>query len=100
MGTTPVPVLLPVYVFSGLNQSYFMSLFFFFSGYFSPRSLNKKGTYMFLFDKLKRLGIPLIIMLYVWEPYVQKGVDYLLFQSGQEGDMGFSPKLVSQSVTW
>jgi hypothetical protein len=44
--------------FLGLNQSYFMALFFFISAYFSPSSLDRKGTYGFLRDKFKRLGIP------------------------------------------
>merc|ERR1712113_72300 len=95
MGTTPVPVLLPVYVFSGLNQSFFMILFFFFSGYFSPRSLNKKGTYMFLFDKLKRLGIPLIITLYLWHPFAEEGTSYLIGQNPE-----FTQKLLGEGVAW
>ena len=39
-----------------LDQSYFMCLFFFISGYFTPRSYDKKGPKAFLRDKLKRLG--------------------------------------------
>merc|ERR1719319_408780 len=41
-----------------VNQSYFMSLFFFISAYFSPKSLDRKGRFWFMYDKMKRLGIP------------------------------------------
>ena len=41
-----------------LNQSYFMSLFFFISGYFIPPSYDKKTEYEFMLNKSKRLGIP------------------------------------------
>lgn len=51
-----------------LNQSYFMCLFFFISGYFTPISYKKKGRYKFLKDKFKRLGIPLLVFLYILGP--------------------------------
>jgi surface polysaccharide O-acyltransferase-like enzyme len=48
-------------VFNALNQSYFMTAFFLMAGYFTPRSLEKKGAKTFLLDRLIRLGIPLLI---------------------------------------
>ena len=48
-------------IFLNLNTSYFMSLFFFYSGYFVPKSYDKKGRYGFLFDRMKRLGIPFVV---------------------------------------
>jgi len=47
--------------FTAVNQSYFMSVFFLLAGYFTPRSLDKKGTASFITDRLIRLGIPLLI---------------------------------------
>lgn len=47
--------------FNGLNQSYFMSAFFLLAGYFTPRSLERKGSKRFLIDRLIRLGIPIAI---------------------------------------
>ena len=47
--------------FTAVNQSYFMSAFFLLAGYFTPRSLEKKGARSFLADRLIRLGIPLLI---------------------------------------
>ena len=47
--------------FTVVNQSYFMSAFFLLAGYFTPRSLEKKGPTSFLSDRLTRLGIPLLV---------------------------------------
>ena len=44
--------------FLAMNQSYFMCLFFFISGYFTPTSFERKGRQLFLRDKFQRLGIP------------------------------------------
>ena len=48
-------------IFGAINQSYFMSAFFLLAGYFTPRSLEKKGARTFLIDRLIRLGIPLLV---------------------------------------
>jgi len=53
-----------------LDQSYFMSLFFFLSGYFTPRSFARKGRRDFCIDRLQRLGLPLMAFLYVGGPIV------------------------------
>ena len=47
--------------FTVVNQSYFMSAFFLLAGYFTPRSLEKKGPASYLIDRLIRLGIPLLV---------------------------------------
>ena len=44
-----------------VNQTYFMSAFFLLAGYFTPRSLEKKGSGSFVVDRLIRLGIPLLV---------------------------------------
>jgi surface polysaccharide O-acyltransferase-like enzyme len=49
-------------------QAYFMSLLFFVSGYFSQKSLNKKGTRRFISGRFKRLGIPLLIFIFLIHP--------------------------------
>ena len=53
--------------------AWFMHLFFFYSGYFSPKSLDKKGRYQFLFERIKRLGIPLIVLGYLIYPFSNGG---------------------------
>ena len=52
----------------GLDQAYFMSLFFFVSGFFTPSSYDRKGRRAFLRDKAKRLGLPFLAYLFVFGP--------------------------------
>mmetsp|Transcript_24382 Transcript_24382/g.45784 ORF Transcript_24382/g.45784 Transcript_24382/m.45784 type:complete len:478 (+) Transcript_24382:910-2343(+) len=52
------------------NQSYFMCMFFFISGYFTPTSFDRKGKLGFLKDKFKRLGIPYVVMCFMIYPVV------------------------------
>ncbi|OBT44072.1 hypothetical protein VE00_04514 [Pseudogymnoascus sp. WSF 3629] len=47
--------------FNALNQSYFMGSFFFLSGYFSNRTLKRKGAKSFLKTKFLKLGVPLVV---------------------------------------
>lgn len=48
-------------LFMSIDQSYFMSLFFFISALFMPISYDKKGFARFLKERLVRLGIPLLV---------------------------------------
>ena len=69
-----------LFVFTSVNASYFMNLFFFLSGFFVPKSFDKKGLYGFLFDRVKRLGIPFVVYTYFIGPYVYQGFMKLFFQ--------------------
>jgi len=51
--------------FLSVNQSFFMCLFFFISGYFTPSSLARKGTRDFIQDKFMRLGLPLFVYFFI-----------------------------------
>ncbi len=53
-----------------INQSFFMSLFFFISAYFVTSSLARKGAGRFMLDKLKRLGIPTLMTLFIILPII------------------------------
>lgn len=58
-------------VLSVLNMSlmcFFIALFFFVSGYFTPSSLGRKGAVAFLEDKFMRLGIPLALGAFLGYP--------------------------------
>lgn len=54
----PIP---HAWVFLWVNASFFMGLFFFLAGYFTPGSYDRKGGGRFLSDRFLRLGIPLLI---------------------------------------
>ncbi len=45
-----------------------MSVLFFFAGYFAPSSLKKDGINTFIRKKLKRLGLPLLIVVPIFSP--------------------------------
>jgi len=56
-------------VFLDLEQSYFMALFFFITGYFTPSSLDRKGVNAFLADRCKRIAIPSLVYVFLWGPF-------------------------------
>lgn len=58
-------------IFNIVNQSYFMAFFFLLAGYFTPRSFDKKGTIVYVKDRLIRLGIPLVVYAVFFSPLVE-----------------------------
>lgn len=69
-------------LFVALNQSFFMGFFFMLSSYFSPGSLDRKGPKLFLVDRLKRLGIPILFYALVINPLLEYA---LAIFNGYEG---------------
>ena len=59
---------LALLVFVLFNQAWFMGAFFLLAGYFTPGSFDRKGPGVFLKDRLLRLGIPLLIWIFVLNP--------------------------------
>ncbi len=55
-------------VFALGNQGWFMGAFFLLAGCFTPGSFDRKGPWVFLKDKLVRLGIPLALFYFVLSP--------------------------------
>lgn len=64
-------------VFVLFNQAWFMGGFFLLAGYFTPGSFDRKGLPSFLKDRLIRLGIPLIVFIFILNPLSALGV-YLM----------------------
>jgi glucan biosynthesis protein C len=64
-------------VFVLFNQAWFMGAFFLLAGYFTPGSYDRKGPGSFLRDRLLRLGIPIILFIFVLSPISMLGV-YLM----------------------
>ena len=91
--------------FQAANQGFFMGLYFFISAYFVVPSYNKKGKWFFLRDKLKRLGIPILLTVFIIDPVVLYLCDeYSFVQSMQNsynlyGEMLKSFNIVL-GVTW
>jgi len=55
----------------GAGQSFSMGLFFLISGYFTPRSYDRKGFRLFLRDRLFRLGLPLLVYVVFIDPLIR-----------------------------
>jgi len=60
-------------LFLAINQAYFMGFFFMISSYFSPGSIDRKGAWPYLKDRLKRLGIPILLYVLVLGPLLGYG---------------------------
>ncbi len=54
----PIP---RVWAFLAVNAAFFMGLFFFLAGYYTPAAFDRKGAGRYLADRWERLGIPLLI---------------------------------------
>ncbi len=68
------PAYLLLLVFVLVNQAYFMGFFFLISGYFTPGSFDHKGAGSFIKDRLLRLGIPLVVFIFVLNPIASIGI--------------------------
>jgi fucose 4-O-acetylase-like acetyltransferase len=55
---SPSSILMTLFV--ATQQAYFMGFFFLLAGYFTPRSLERKGYARFIGDRFLRLGLPLL----------------------------------------
>ena len=64
---------LTLLIFILINQSWFMGAFFLISGYFTPQSFDRNGAGPFLKHRLLRLGIPLVIFIFVLNPVASIG---------------------------
>jgi len=54
----PIP---RAWVFLWVNAAFFMGLFFFLAGYFTPAAFDRKGVRSFLAGRGMRLGVPLVL---------------------------------------
>jgi glucans biosynthesis protein C len=56
----PDPPIPRAWAFLAVNAAFFMGLFFFLAGYFTPGAFVRKGAGAFVGDRLRRLGLPLL----------------------------------------
>lgn len=50
-------------LFFGVNEAFFMGLFFLMAGFFHPGSVDRKGPLKFVADRLWRFGVPIAVMV-------------------------------------
>ena len=78
--TTSQAALIPMTMFVSTNQAFFMGLFFLLSAYFIEPSLRRKGTRVYLMDRMKRLGIPLVFYSLVFSPIL----NFMIYKFGEK----------------
>lgn len=71
--------LIAMTVFVATNQSFFMGFFFLLSAYFTEPSLLRKGPKVFIQDRLKRFGIPLVFYSLLLSPFMS----FLVYRYGK-----------------
>jgi glucan biosynthesis protein C len=76
--------------FALFNQAWFMGAFFLLAGYFAPGSFDRKGPGSFLKGRLLRLGIPLILFIFVLSPI--SSIGYWLMPASLTG--------ITTPLTW
>jgi len=81
---------LALLVFALVNQSWFMGAFFLLAGYFAPGSFDRKGPGSFLKARLLRLGIPIILFIFVLSPI--SSIGYWLMPASLTG--------ITTPLTW
>jgi len=77
--------LLVLTIFAAINQAFFMSLFFFVSGFFTAPAYDRKGLASFLRDRWLRLGVPLL----VWCVWLNQSVEFLSQRFGGTTSLGY-----------
>ena len=70
-----------------VNRSFRMSLFFVIAGYFMPYVFDRKGAAQYLKDRFRRLGLPILLFLFLIFPPLMYGY-YLNFRGYP--DIGFA----------
>ncbi|MBR8840243.1 MAG: acyltransferase family protein [Stigonema ocellatum SAG 48.90 = DSM 106950] len=61
--------------FFAVNAAFFMGLFFLVSGYFLPGAYDRKGAKVFLRERLRRLGVPILFFAFLIFPLVSYFAD-------------------------
>ncbi len=56
------------------NQAWFMGAFFLLAGYFTPASFDRRGAGSFIKERLLRLGVPLLIWIFLFNPISNIGL--------------------------
>jgi len=57
-------------LYGSFTQAWFMGILFFLAAFFAARSLEKRGPADFAKERLFRLGVPLLIYMFVIDPFI------------------------------
>lgn len=64
--------------FYAANGPYVLGFFFMISGYFASGSYDRKGSWRFIRDWIRRLGIPIILYVLIFDPLITFGIKSLI----------------------
>jgi fucose 4-O-acetylase-like acetyltransferase len=64
-------------LFSVINGPYVLGFFFMIAGYFTPGAYDRKGAWIFIKERLLRLGIPLLIYVFLIDPLIYYAIRFL-----------------------
>jgi peptidoglycan/LPS O-acetylase OafA/YrhL len=70
--TAPI-AFLALLIFAMVNQTWFMGAFFLLAGYVTPGSYDRRGAGSFLKSRLLRLGVPVLLFVFVLNPLSRIG---------------------------
>jgi len=76
LGIIPMAALV---IFAAANQAYSMGFFFLLSGYFSAKSSSSKDIQTFYYQRLIRLGIPVLLFVYLVSPILRLSFRWISF---------------------
>ncbi len=90
-------------IFGLTNQAWFMAALFYIAGYFTPDTYDRKGVGGFLAGRFLRLGVPLLVGLFVVEPLTRIG--YFISPVGMTGftppiSLSDYPRLIGLGPFW
>jgi len=94
--STDIVSTIALVIFVGVNQAFFMSLFFFVAAYFTPISLDSKGTRRFIRDRLIRLGIPLLAYFFLLNPSVM----YITLYFKDKVQSGYLTFMINEALSY
>jgi len=69
-GTLPVFETIVFGLFQSFLQAWFMGALFFISAFLATKSLKKRGATQFLKERFSRLGIPLLMFIFIISPFI------------------------------
>ncbi len=59
------------FAFELFSQAFFMGFLFLLAGYFVPTAYDRKGAGRFMVDRLVRLGVPILVFMFVLHPLTE-----------------------------
>lgn len=83
-------------LYGSFTQAWFMGILFFLSAYFAAGSLERRGPGAFVRERLVRLGLPLLLYVFVIDPFIA----YFLMNYGNVQALGLGAAYLGYLASW